>query len=248
MIETTESQTTNTTRGALVTGASRGIGKEIALDLAKQHFNVGLAGREAALLEEVAAQCRSLGVKASCFVVDLTDADAVAKLAGQAASELGGISVLVNNAGVSIEKDIRSASVDEWNTTLDVNLRAVFLLTKFCLPYLERAEKAAVITIASIASNRTYPGGTMYAASKHGVRGFSNALFDDVREAGIKVCSIMPGYVNTAMHEGDTRLDPEKMLQPADVAKAVSFVVNFPENGCPTEITLMPQRSPKKLL
>ena len=242
----TKKEITADSKVALITGASRGIGRAIAIDLAKQSFDVGLVGREAARLQEVANECRALGVRAECYVVDLGDMKAVSQLASRAAEELGGISVLVNNAGVSVEKNIREASLDEWETTLDVNLRSVFTLTKLCLPYLEQAKKAAVITIASTASRRTYPGSTMYAASKHGVLGFSNALFEDVREAGVKVCSILPGYVNTDMHAGDKKLEPSKMIQPEDVAKAVSFVLNFPENSCPTEITIMPQRSPKK--
>ena len=86
----------------------------------------------------------------------------------------------------------------------------------------------------------------MYSSTKHGVRGFSGSLFEDVREAGIKVCNISPGYVNTEMHKGSSHLDAEKMIQPKDIAETVKFVIDFPENACPTEITILPQKSPRR--
>jgi NADP-dependent 3-hydroxy acid dehydrogenase YdfG len=231
---------------AVVTGAGKGIGRAIAINLAEEHFSVGLVGREPAALAEVAEACRALGVRAEFYPVDLRRIECIADLMPQIAEDLGGISVLVNNAGVCIERDIREATLADWDSTLDVNVRAVFALTKYALPYLERASDAAVINIASIAGHRTYPEGTMYSASKHGLLGLSGSLFHDVREQGIKVCAISPGYVNTDMHRNDSGLDPMKMIQPEDIADAVRFVVNFPARSCPTEITIMPQYSPKK--
>jgi 3-oxoacyl-[acyl-carrier protein] reductase len=230
---------------ALITGASRGIGEAIALDLAKENFAVGLAGRDEEKLKLVAEECRKLGVRAQYFVVDLEKAENMEALAQSVASQLGGINILVNNAGVWIEKNIREASLEEWDKTIDVNMRSVFALTKAVLPFLEKEKQAAIINIASVSSKSSYAGGTMYTASKHALLGFANSLFHDVREQGVKVCSILPGYVNTSMHSGDARLAPDLMIQPADVAKAVTFVVNFPENACPTEITILPQKSPR---
>lgn len=231
---------------AIITGASRGIGKAVAIDLAKEHFSLALVGREESLLKEVATLCESEGVTAKCYVYDLSKLEGINDLVTQIHQDLGGINILVNNAGVWIEKPIADASLAEWERTLDVNVRSVFALTKQALPYIEERGWGAVINISSLAGQRTYPGGTMYCASKHALEGFSGALFHDVREKGVKVCAISPGVANTDMHKDDERYDNERMIQPEDIAKAVSFVANFPDTACPTEITIMPQRAPEK--
>ncbi len=230
---------------ALISGSGRGIGRAVALNLAKARFSVGLIGRTRAELEKVASECRDCGVEARIFPLDLRRTEQIPELVRQVADELGGITVLINNAGVWIEKDIRQARVEEWESSFDINLRSVFVLTKCAIPYLEKSEQAAIINISSTAAHRGYAGGTMYAATKHGLAGFSASLFEDLRELGIKVCEIAPGYVNTAMHQDDLALDPAKMLRPEDVAHAVNFVVGFPSTGCPTQITIVPQKSPK---
>ena len=231
---------------AVITGAGRGIGRAIALNLAEEHFSIGLVGRNEHELSEVAEACRQFRVRAECYAVDLSHVEAIQDLVPRIAADLNGITVLVNNAGICIERDIRQATLADWDATFNVNLRAVFALSKAALPFLEQEKGAAIINISSVAAERTYAEGTMYTASKHGLAGFSGSLFQDIHEQGIKVCSISPGYVNTAMHAGDEALNPEKMIQPADIAEAVRFVVNFPRNACPTEITILPQYSPKK--
>jgi 3-oxoacyl-[acyl-carrier protein] reductase len=100
-----------------------------------------------------------------------------------------------------------------------------------------------VIHIASIVSRMSFAGGGAYCASKHAVLGYSNALFEDVREAGVKVCAIQPGYVSTDMVAG-RGLAMEKMIQPEDIAKTVTFVATYPDTGCPVEIIVRPQRAP----
>ena len=233
-------------RTAVISGASSGIGRELALDLARENFSLGLLGRDQERLREVQAACEKFGVKVEIVPVDLRQPEKITTIIDDLSKRLGGISVLVNNAGVSIEKHIDDATMEDWNTSLDVNLRAVFALTKAALPHLRESDGAAVINIASIASRRSYQGGTLYVPGKHGLLGFSNSLFEDLREEGIKVTAIMPGYVNTPMHANDTHLDPQKMIQPADISRAVRFVLEFTETACPTEITIYPQRSPKR--
>lgn len=235
-----------TERIALVTGAGSGIGKAIAEDLAREQFNIGLLGRDEIALQEVQKICESYGVTARCYPVDLRDANACDHVVEQMEQDFGGLTVLINNAGVWIEKDIEDASLEEWDQTFDVNVRALFALTKAALPLLKEAEQGVVINISSQAAHRSYAGGTLYAASKHAVQGFSNSLFQDVREHGIKVSAISPGYVNTRLHEDNDRLDETKMIQPEDIASAVRFVISFPESACPTEITIVPQHNPKQ--
>jgi NAD(P)-dependent dehydrogenase (short-subunit alcohol dehydrogenase family) len=107
-----------------------------------------------------------------------------------------------------------------------------------------RDRRRAIINIASISGKMSFGGAAVYAASKHALVGFTGSLYEDVREAGIKVCAICPGFVNTGMASRNPDLDPSRMIQPEDVARAVLFVACFPETGCPTEIVIRPQRSP----
>ena len=107
------------------------------------------------------------------------------------------------------------------------------------------SEGSSIIFINSIAARKSYAGGTNYCAAKFGQLGFANSLFEDIRHLGIKVSSIMPGVVNTDMHKDDETLDAQLMLQPSDVSRVVSFIMNSPVTVCPTEITLLPQFNPK---
>jgi NADP-dependent 3-hydroxy acid dehydrogenase YdfG len=246
-MEPIRSQNTPGRGTAIVTGAGRGIGAAIAVELAEANFSIGLMGRDQGALELIAAECRAAGIEARCYRVDLRNGAETTETIERIAAELGGITVLVNNAGVFIERPIQAATIADWEETIDVNLSAVFTATKAALPYLLAADHGVVINIAAIASRVGYAEGSMYAASKHGLLGFSSSLLCDLREAGVKVSAILPGYVATDMHAGDPALDPKKMIQPHDIARAVRFIVDFPDTSCPTEITILPQRSPKIL-
>jgi 3-oxoacyl-[acyl-carrier protein] reductase len=229
----------------IVTGASRGVGKAIAIDLAKEHFSLALVGRDQAALQEVADLCTAHGVKAKAYAVDMRDSAQLAALAGKVCSDLGGINVLINNAGVYIEKPISSLTEQDWDETFDVNLKAIFLLSQQALPYLKGREQAAIINVGSVASERGYARGTAYSGSKHALMGFTESLFQDIREMGIKVSVINPGVIDTDMHKDDPRFEKTKMLKPEDISQAVRFIVNFPGHACPTEITLLPQLNPR---
>lgn len=136
-----------------------------------------------------------------------------------------------------------AGNMELWDQALNVNLNAVIHLCRYSLD--QMPDDGAVVFIASTASKRSYAKGTNYCAAKFGVMGFAGALFEDVRERGIKVCSIFPGVVNTDMHANDPSFDTAKMIQPEDVAQAVIYALNTPRNICPTEIVLQPQQYPK---
>jgi len=136
-------------------------------------------------------------------------------------------------------------------TCIDVNLISIMKLTKLSLPHIEKGTaKGSLGAVINISSDEgrdaEEKNHAPYCAAKFGVCGFSGALFEDVRDKGIKVCSIEPGYVNTPMVSGRDDLDYSKMIQPEDVAKTVLFVLNYGDHGCPTEIYLNCQRSPYK--
>ena len=158
--------------------------------------------------------------------------------------ELGALHILVNNAGIYAKGLAQSADMDTFERVIDVNVKALMNLTRLALPHiLESQGHRAVIHIASIVSRMSFAEGGAYCASKHAVLGYSNSLFEDVREAGVKVCAIQPGFVATDMVAGHG-LDMDKMIQPQDIAKTVRFVATYPDTGCPVEIIVRPQRSP----
>jgi 3-oxoacyl-[acyl-carrier protein] reductase len=227
---------------ALVTGASRGIGRSIAVMLAQEGCNVALLARNEKALEESAALCKNRGVKTLSIRQDLTETSELPTTIQKVASELGGIDILINNAGIATMQSVVNANPNEWKNLLDVNLYAVMEMTRLTVPYIIQRGGGSIIFIASISSKITYAGGAAYCASKHAITGFAGSVFEDVRHQNVKVCSICPGYVNTEM-VAELGIDPATMTQPEDVSEAVRFVLKFPSSACPTEIIIQAQKS-----
>jgi len=226
-----------------VTGASRGIGRACAIALAAPGVSLVLMARNAEELRETAQLCEARGAIAHRFGFDLSKIDEIETRIQEIKAQCGCIDVLVNNAGVWIEEPFSTGDMSAWDFALDVNLKATMHLTRHALEGMP--EGGAIVFIASTASRKVYANGTNYCAAKHGLMGFAGALFEDVRERGIKVSSVLPGVVNTDMHASDPKLEKPKMIQPEDVAAAVAFIVHSPANVCPTEIALQPQKNPK---
>lgn len=231
-------------RTILITGASRGIGKACALALAAPGVTLALTASDCSGMREVADACEAKGAGVMRFGFDLADVDGIKERVAEIQELCGPIHTLINNAGIWIESPFTEGAMDAWERALDVNLKAVMRLTRHALEGMP--EGGAVIFIGSAASKRAYAGGANYCAAKFGLLGFAGALFEDIRERGIKVCSILPGVVNTDMHASDASFDQEKMIQPEDVAAAVAYALGAPGNLCPTEISLQPQRYPKR--
>ena len=228
----------------VITGASRGIGRACALALAQKNTHLVLIGQESAQnLSWVTKKCTERGATVQPVAINLSNTEDIENKITQVKRELGHIDALINNAGIWHEAPFEKGDLDFWDNALDVNLKGAIHMTRHCLGAMH--EGSAVIFIASIASRKTYAGGTNYCAAKFGLLGFAGSLFEDIREKGIKVCSILPGVVNTDMHKDDPKLEESKMIQPEDVAQTVAFVLSMPGNVCPTEITLMPQKNPK---
>lgn len=228
----------------LITGASRGIGQACAEALAAPGVTLALLARDARHLDETTCRCEERGATVHRFGADLADVASIAGLMARVRAVCGPLTGLVNNAGIWIERPFLDGPMDLWDAALDVNLKAVMHLTRHALEGMP--EGGAIVFIASTASRRTYAGGTNYCAAKHGIMGFAGALFEDVRERGIKVGSVLPGVVATDMHADDPSLDPERMLHAEDVAAAVAYLLHSPAHVCPTEIVLQPQRYPKR--
>ena len=202
-----------------------------------------MLARSAGPLEETAALCRAAGGRALAIPVDVTDREALRGAVDQTVAELGGLHVLVNNAGIYAKGPAQSADLDAFDAVIDVNVKSVMTLTRLALPHLIATGGGAVVNIGSVAGRMTFPEGGAYCASKWALLGYAGAVFEDVREHGVKVCTINSGYTSTGMVAG-RGLDMTRMIQPADIAHAVVFVATFPATACPTEIVIEPQRSP----
>jgi NADP-dependent 3-hydroxy acid dehydrogenase YdfG len=192
----------------------------------------------------VAEKCKKFGVDASIFPFDLTKVSSISDLVKDITKKYPRINYLINNAGTYVKGDPYNSSLTDWDYALDLNFRSVYYLTNQVLPSMV-AHESAVINISSIAGLITYKGGEIYTATKHALKAYSNCLFESVREKGIKVSCIFPGYVNTDLGRGEN-LDETKMIQPEDIAKTVEWILDIPITSCPTEVTIRPQFSPYK--
>jgi 3-oxoacyl-[acyl-carrier protein] reductase len=212
-------------RTALVTGASRGIGRAIAERLGREGYEVVAAARDRAELDEVVAAIGAAGGRARAVVLDVSDAQAVA-----AALTGAEVDVLVNNAGIGILKPFMELTSADWQRTLDVNVNALYHVTRAVLPGMIERRRGHVCTIGSIAARGAFVGGTCYAATKAFVTAWSESLMLEVREHGVKVSVVMPGSVTT--HFGDHVPSDEDAwkLSPSDVADTVAYVVSTPPN------------------
>lgn len=164
-----------------------------------------------------------------------------------AAAALGGLSVLVCNAAMMQPVSMVDGDPAKWEEELDVNVKGPMACTRFALPHIlaSGCENKAVILVGSIVSKLALPGAAGYVSSKHALAGFAGCLFGEVREKGVKVSLIMPGFVATELVQDWPGLVFEKMLKPDDVANAVECVLSFSSSACPTEILLKPQYSPE---
>lgn len=232
---------------AFITGASRGIGRACAIRFARAGCDVGLAARSPGALEQTAKLCRNHGADTVAVETDVSVRDDVRAAIDHCSEKLGGLHILVNNAGRGHYEPVDQADLDEWEATVEVNLLGAMYATRYAAPHLKLAagdgDRAAIINIASISGKLTHEEGGVYCATKHGLVGLSGSSFDDLRERGIKVTALCPGFVDTDMPD-DANLDRSKMIQPEDIADTALFVARYPDTGCPTEITIRPQRTP----
>ena len=230
---------------ALITGASQGIGRAIALNLASEKIDLALVGRNEERLKAVADECIKLGVRVKIYSIDLADTSKIPSLIERVKSDFKSFSILVNNAGTYANGNPFESNLKDWDYALDLNFKAVYHLTNQALELISQNESGAIINISSIAGQMTYKGGEIYCATKYAVRAYSNCLFESVREKNIKVTCIFPGYVNTEMGRGEN-LDEAKMIQPDDIALTVNCFLKTPLTACQTEIVIRPQRTPYK--
>jgi 3-oxoacyl-[acyl-carrier protein] reductase len=227
---------------ALVTGATQGIGRATAFALGRAGYRVGACARTAAKLDALVAELRAEGIEAAGAAADVSDAVQVARAVAAVTGALGDVGLLINNAGVLIARPFEELTLQDWDATMTTNLRSLFLVTRAVLPAMRRKREGTVVNVASLAGRNGFVGGTAYAASKHGVLGFSRSLMLEVRKEGIRVIAICPGSVDTGMLRDQPLLksDPQRILKPDDVADAIVHAVQLPLRALVSELDIRP--------
>jgi NADP-dependent 3-hydroxy acid dehydrogenase YdfG len=219
---------------AVVTGASRGIGRAVALRLAEQ-YHVVAAARSEGELATLVREIEQRGGSARALAVDVGDADAVARAFADVPAD-----VLVNNAGMGVLKPFLELTPDDWRTMLDVNVNSLYHVTRALLPGMVERGRGDVVVIGSLAGRNPFAGGSCYAGTKHFVNGFAESLMLEVRDRGVRVSVVMPGSVATHFSDSRGHGDASWKLQSEDVAEAVWTIVSVPRHAHVSRIEMRP--------
>jgi NADP-dependent 3-hydroxy acid dehydrogenase YdfG len=240
---------------AMITGAGSGIGKAVALALAREGYSMTLAGRRKDRLEAVANDIRAAGSRAICVPTDVTDPAAVRALFAQARDAFARLDVLFNNAGVSGGAvAIEDQSFEQWRKVVDTNLTGTFLCTQEAFKIMKAQEPRGgrIINNGSISAHAPRPGSAPYTASKHGVTGLTKVTSLDGRKYDIACGQIDIGNAATHMAERMKRgvpqangtIAPEPTMDPADVARAVVYMASLPLDANVQFMTVMATKMP----
>jgi NAD(P)-dependent dehydrogenase (short-subunit alcohol dehydrogenase family) len=232
-------------QGAIIIGASSGIGRATALAFAAEGAKVALASRREDALQQVAATIAECGGEALVFPTDVSlrqDVDALVEIA---ARRFGHIDVLVNTAGVNTaERELSVLRKEDWDRIMDINLGGAFHCTQAVLPHMRCQKNGLIIHISSISGKWGDGSGAAYQASKHGIVGLAYATMFEERFNGIRVTLIFPGLCDTPLLDNrPSPLTPElrqQMMQPGDIAQACVFVASLPARTYVPELVLMP--------
>jgi NAD(P)-dependent dehydrogenase (short-subunit alcohol dehydrogenase family) len=218
-------------RAALITGGSSGIGLAVARMLGEEGFGITLSARRPDKLEEAAETLRGEGLDVDSVPANMAEEDDIKAIAESHKERFGRLDVLMNNAGVGIGGAIEDAETKKLDMQLDVNLRAVYLMSRETIPLLKEAGKehsrALVINTASIAGKYGQGWLAAYSATKFGVVGLSQAMHKELAADGVKVTALCPGFVDTPMTDWvQEQVPKDDMIQPSDIAEAVRYLLN----------------------
>lgn len=229
---------------AVVTGASSGIGKAIALGLSTQGARLCLLGRKLEILEEVAKDARSMGGYAKSYQVDLMLDKGIMESADRLKQDLGHVDVLIHSAGVISIGEFNLAPVDDFDWQYKINVRAPYILTQALLPIMKSCQGQIVFINSSAVLNARANVG-QYAATKHALKAIADSLREEVNADGLRVLNVFLGRTATPMQEALHKMEgrayhPERLMQPEDVAAVVINALNLPRTAEVTDIYVRP--------
>lgn len=225
----------------IITGASRGIGKAIAIRLAKEGHDLMLFGRDKSALENVYEVVKKFEINTEIFLGDAADEVFVRNSVNLIISKYGTVHNLINNAGIGILKKFVDSNLNEFKKQIDVNLYGVYNFTKAVINHMIEKRDGAIINISSLAGKNGFIGGSMYGATKHALMGFTKSLFLEVREYNIRVAAICPGSVDTDFNPNrDYNPLKDKILTPEDIAESVLTVLKLPARALISELDIRP--------
>ena len=225
---------------AVITGASQGIGAAIAMAFAREPgARLFLLARNANALAEVATRCTGEGAYAEAIVCDVTDDDAVAKVAQDLQHREEHLDLLINNAGRFVQQDLFATTPEQFRDCLDTNLVSAFLVTRaFAPPMIER-NHGTIMFMASVASTQAYPGAGAYCTAKHGLLGLARSVRQATMHAKLRVTTIMPGATDSPSWSS-SGVAKERMMPAEDIAKSVVAIYHLSDRSVVEEIVLRP--------
>jgi NAD(P)-dependent dehydrogenase (short-subunit alcohol dehydrogenase family) len=230
-----------TDKVAIVTGASRGIGRGIAAALAREGATLVLNGRSVESLESTAQELRSAGSQIEIVAGDVAEQSVVEQLFAVTLKRFGRLDLLVNNAGAFDGAPLEAFPIDAWDRVIATNLRAPFLCTRAALASMKPQQSGRIINIGSIAASRVRPQSAAYAASKHGLWGLSQVAALEGREYGVTVCCLNPGNIAVERRQVSTAIeDEEPMIPVADIAEVALLMATLPPNVEMLEAIVIP--------
>jgi 3-oxoacyl-[acyl-carrier protein] reductase len=232
---------------AIVTGGTKGIGRGIAEALIREGVSVCISSRHQSEIDKAVGELNgSTEGSAIGFVCDVREHDQVKALIDHTVKELGGLDILISNAGVGIFETVEQTSPEDFRAVLETNLFGVFYCCHEAIPQMKQRGGGYIINISSLAGANPHPRMAAYNASKFGLNGFSEALMQEVRHDNIKVSYVMPGSVNTEFG-GDSPSDEKSwQLTPADIARVVIDLLHHDDRSLASRVEIRPSKPPKK--
>jgi NAD(P)-dependent dehydrogenase (short-subunit alcohol dehydrogenase family) len=232
-----------TPRHALITGASRGIGRATALAFAKLGVSSILIGRSLQDLEAVADKVRALGADAKAVCLDLSEVSTIQSSLAPVLASVDSLDILVNNAGMGYTAPLIDTPLTDWQQVIDLNLTAPFQCVQAVLPIMRSQQRGTIINIISVAGRQAFPEWGAYCASKFGLMGLTKSLAQEEKAFGIRAVALCPGAVNTPLWDTATvqaDFDRSLMLSAEDVANAIVHAALLPAHVLIDELVLMP--------
>jgi 3-oxoacyl-[acyl-carrier protein] reductase len=222
---------------AIVTGASRGIGRAVSVALAQEAATVILAARSIGKLQETADKVTEAGGKAEIVVTELTEEESIKNLLKVTGERFSRLDILVNNAGVTHSAKLEQTTTQDWERCMQINARAPFILCREALGLLKKSQAGYIINIASVVGVKGYPLQSAYTSSKHALRGMTISLSEELKGSNIRVHLLCPGGVDTELVE-KVRPDIKKdeLMRPEEIAELVLYLVTHKGNAVIDEL------------